>query len=51
MVGVNLKTYRGIVLNPGGMNVEHFETGVVRGIGRLLCSGTEDVRDRLTKSW
>ena len=51
MVGVDLKTYRGIVLNPGGMNVEYFETGVAKGIGRLLCTGTDDVRDRVTKSW
>ena len=45
MVGVYLKAYGGIVLNPGGMNVEHFETGVVRGIGRLLCGGIDDVGD------
>ena len=50
-MGVDLKTYRGIVLNPGGMNVEYFETGVVRGIGRLLCTGTDDVRDRVPQSW
>ena len=50
-MGVDLKTYRGIVLNPGGVNVEYFETGVVRGIRRLLYSGTDDVRDRVTKSW
>ena len=51
MVGVDLKTYRGIVLNPGGMDVGYFEAGVVRGIGRLLCTGTDDLRDRVTKSW
>ena len=51
MVRANLKANSGIVLNPGGLNVENFETGVVRGIGRLLCTGTDDVRDRVTKSW
>ena len=51
MVGVDLKAYSGIVLDPGGMNVEDFETSVVRRIERLLCIGTDDVRDRVTKSW
>ena len=51
MVGVDLKAYRGIVLDPGGMNVEDFETGVVRRIGGLLCIGPDDIRNRLTKSW
>ena len=51
MVGVDLKAYSGIVLNPGGMNVEHFETGVVRGIGRMLRGETDDVSDRVPKSW
>ena len=51
MVGVDLKTYRGIVLNPGGMNVEDFEASVVRRVGGLLCIGADDMRDWLTKSW
>ena len=51
MVRANLKANSGIVLNPGGLNVEHFETGVVRGIGSMLRSETDDVSDRVPKSW
>ena len=31
--------------------MEDFETGVVRRVGRLLCVGADDVRDRVTESW
>ena len=42
---------RGIVLIPVGSDMEDFETGVVRSVGRLLCVGADDVRDRVTESW
>ena len=48
---VDLKAHRGIVLYPGGMDVENFETSVVRGSRRLLYTGTGEVRDRVTKTW
>ena len=51
MVRASLKAYCGIVLNPGGLNVEYFETGVVRGVRRMLRGKTDDVRDRVPKSW
>ena len=51
MVRVDLEADRGIVLNPVGTDMEDFETGVVRRVGRLLCVGADDVRDRVTESW
>ena len=51
MVRVDLEANRGIVLNPVGTDMEDFETGVVRRVGRLLCVGADDVRDRVAESW
>ncbi len=43
MVRVDLEADRGIVLNPVGTDMEDFEAGVVRGVGRQLCVDAADV--------
>ena len=51
MMGKNLKANRGVALIPGGVNVKDLDPAVVRGTGRLLCGGANDLRDRVTKAW
>ena len=50
-MGVDLKTYCGIVLYPGGMDAEHLATSMVGGSSRLLYTVTGEVRNRVTKPW
>ena len=45
MVRVNLEQYCRVDLLPVSTDVKDFETGVVRGVERMLCVCADDLRD------
>ena len=51
MVRVNLEQDCRVVLLPVSTDVKDFETGVVRGVERLLCVCADDLRDWVAESW
>ena len=51
MVRSNLKRNSVVVLYPGGLNVENFETGVMRGAGGLLCGEVGSLGNGETLAW
>ena len=51
MVSSNLKRNSVVVLCPGGLSVENFETGVMRGAGGLLCGEVGSPGNGETPAW